>query len=280
MTLAGLAEVGPAPGEYRRLSAPRRHRGTAAGQQGSGAAGREAGRWSVSERPYVLLSAAMSADGYLDDATPVRLVLSDPADLDRVDGVRAACDAIMVGAETVRRDNPALSIRSPQRRERRVAAGLPATPARVTLTGSGDLDPAARFFTAGDAARLVYVPASAVAAAQARLGAAATVIGAGDPLTIAAVLSELACRGVGRLMVEGGARTLSQFIAAGLADELQLAIAPVFVADPAAPRLLQAGPGRGGPPPGRLAERMELAGAGQAGDMAVLRYLFPRRPGS
>jgi 5-amino-6-(5-phosphoribosylamino)uracil reductase len=77
------------------------------------------------------------------------------------------------------------------------------------------------------------------------------------------MLADLAGRGVGRLMVEGGAMLLGQFLAAGLADELLLAIAPVFVADEAAPRLLA------WPVPARL----RLAGVSQAGDMAVLRYL-------
>ncbi|WP_181797829.1 dihydrofolate reductase family protein, partial [Streptomyces sp. WELS2] len=48
--------------------------------------------------PYVLLSAAVSLDGYLDDTGPERLLLSGPADFDRVDGVRASADAILVGA--------------------------------------------------------------------------------------------------------------------------------------------------------------------------------------
>ena len=52
----------------------------------------------MTERPYVLLSAAMSADGYLDDASSTRLVLSDEADLDRVDELRAASDAILVAS--------------------------------------------------------------------------------------------------------------------------------------------------------------------------------------
>ena len=61
----------------------------------------------MAQRPYVLLSAAMSADGYLDDASGARLVLSDEADLDRVDELRAGADAILVGAQTIRSDNPA-----------------------------------------------------------------------------------------------------------------------------------------------------------------------------
>ena len=97
-------------------------------------------------RPYVLLSCATSADGFLDDASPRRLILSGPADLDRVDEVRAGCDAILVGAQTVRQDNPRLLIRDPRRRARRAARGLPEHPARVTLTATGDLDPRVRFF--------------------------------------------------------------------------------------------------------------------------------------
>ena len=67
-------------------------------------------------RPYVLISCAMSADGRIDDTSPVRLLLSGPDDLDRVDELRASADAILVGANTVRRDNPRLLIRSPRRR--------------------------------------------------------------------------------------------------------------------------------------------------------------------
>ena len=82
----------------------------------------------MAQRPYVLLSAAMSADGYLDDASGARLVLSDEADLDRVDELRAGADAILVGAETIRSDNPRLQVRSPARRARRQDAGLPDAP--------------------------------------------------------------------------------------------------------------------------------------------------------
>ena len=55
----------------------------------------------MADRPYTLLSCSVSLDGYLGDLTP-RLALSNEADFDRVDEVRASCDAIMVGAVTVR----------------------------------------------------------------------------------------------------------------------------------------------------------------------------------
>ena len=82
----------------------------------------------VTERPYVLLSCAMSVDGCLDSAGPGRLVLSGDADLDRVDDERAGSDAIMVGAGTIRRDDPRLLIRSPARRAARAARASPSTP--------------------------------------------------------------------------------------------------------------------------------------------------------
>ena len=226
----------------------------------------------MTQRPYVLLSVAMSVDGCIDDATGDRLILSNEADLDRVDEVRAGSDAILVGAGTIRRDNPALLVRSAFRRDRRIAAGLPASPARVTLTASGDLDPSARFFTAGEGARLVYVPDGEQDRARDRLGglAGVQVVGVREHrVGLPAVLADLAARGVRRLMVEGGGSVLAQFLAEGLADELDLVVAPLFVGDPAAPRIA-------GLPAGNPRSRMHLAEVRLIGDVVLMRYL----PGS
>ena len=226
-------------------------------------------------RPYVVLSCAISADGYLDDARPQRLILSGPADLDRVDDVRAGCDAILVGAGTVRRDDPRLLIRDPRRRARRAARGLPEHPARVTVTRTGDLDPGARFFAPG-AERLVYCATPALPRARAQIGDRAVVIDAGNPLTLDLVLNNLAERSVARLLVEGGAHVLAEFLACErsreqsheLADELHLAVAPFFVADPAAPRL-DVPPNPNGP-----SSPMTLAEVRRLDDVVLHRYLL------
>lgn len=195
-------------------------------------------------RPFVLLSAAMSIDGYLDDATDERLVLSNDADWDRVDEVRAGCDAILVGANTIRRDNPRLVIRSPERRARRVAAGLPADPIKVTLTRSGELDPGAAFFTVGDGLKLVY----------------------GD---LDEALTDLAARGVRRLMVEGGTRVHTEFLTRDLADELHLVVAPFFVGDRDAPRFVLDGRF-----PRSAARPATLAEVRAIGNVVLHRYLL------
>src|SRR6185437_15274698 len=106
--------------------------------------------------PYTLLSCGISIDGYLDSVEVKRLPLSNDADLDRVDDVRAGCDAILVGAATVRNDNPRLLVRSPARQRARTARGLPPAPMKVTVTASGVLNPCSEFFTAGDVDKYVY----------------------------------------------------------------------------------------------------------------------------
>src|ERR1700760_1179308 len=120
---------------------------------------------TVPARPYTLVSCAVSVDGYLDDASPDRLILSGPEDRDEVDELRSRADAILVGAGTIRADNPRLLVRD----ERRVAAGeagaRPPHPLRLTVTATGELDPAARFFT-GPGTPLVYAAAAAGPAAR------------------------------------------------------------------------------------------------------------------
>jgi 5-amino-6-(5-phosphoribosylamino)uracil reductase len=211
----------------------------------------------------------MSVDGYLDDAGPNRLRLSNDEDLERVDAERARSDAILVGAGTIRRDNPRLLVRSAASRQERVARGLPPSPDRVTITDSGDLDPSRRFFDAGEATALVYCSRGAAERLGTRLEGRATVIDSGDPLDLRLVLNDLAGRGVRRLIAEGGGMVHTQFLTAGLADELQLVVAPFFVGDSCAPRFVADGAF-----PHGAGNRMTLAETRQIGDVVLLRYLL------
>ncbi|MFC4560950.1 RibD family protein [Nocardiopsis mangrovi] len=222
------------------------------------------------DRPYTILSCAMSLDGCIDDTGPDRLRLSNTADFDEVDALRADCDAILVGAGTLRSDDPRLLVRSAERRRRRIAEGRTGDLVKVVLSASGDLDPDARFFTTGDAGKVVYTGGSALEKARTRLSAlpGTEVADAGDPLRPERILADLALRGVRRLLVEGGTRVHTLFLTAGLADELRLAIAPFFIGEPGAPRFT--GPGAFANGPGAP---LRLAQTRAVGDIAVLRYL-------
>jgi len=223
-------------------------------------------------RPYVVLSCAMSLDGYLDSAAPRKLAMSNAADFDRVDQLRAESDAIMVGASTVRRDCPRLMVRADERRELRVAAGKPSSPIKVTVTATGELSPDSSFFTDGDVEKIVYCPTGSVGRIRRTLGGCATVAGLGAKVAMADVLADLASRGVKRLMVEGGGKLHTQFLVDDLADELQLAIAPFFVGEPRAPRFVEAGPF-----PWTASRRATLAETRQIGDVVLLRYALSDR---
>ena len=226
----------------------------------------------MSDRPYILLSCALSIDGYLGSAAPRRLELSNDADFDRVDEVRASSDAILVGATTVRLDNPRLLVRSPGRREQRTARGLPPSPMKVTVTERMELDAQADFFTAGDTEKVVYCASPRVRDARSRLGSVATVVDGGRPVRMRNLTTDLGERGVQRLMVEGGGKVHTQFLTEDLVDELQLVVAPFFVGDSRATRFVSDGRF-----PWNAGRRATLAEVRQIGDVVLLRYaLSPR----
>ncbi len=226
----------------------------------------------MADRPYTLLSCGMSLDGYLDRASEGRVLFSNEADFDRVDAVRAGCDAILVGAATVRNDNPRLLVRSERRRIDRVARGAAATPLKVTLTERGDLDPAAAFFALGEVEKLVYCPTAALERTRSRLGGVATVVDGGRAVEVRRLAEDLHGRGVRRLMVEGGGDVHTQFLTGDVADELQVVVAPFFIGDSKARRFVDDGAFPWDPD-----RRATLAEVRQIGDVVLLRYALSER---
>lgn len=226
----------------------------------------------MGDRPYTVLSCGVSLDGYLDSATEQRLLLSNDADFDRVDEVRSDSDAIMVGAGTVRRDDPALLVRSAERQQRRVSQGAAATPVKVTVTAEGDLNPEAQFFASGDCEKLVYCASQTAEKMREVLGDLATVIDGGPEVSMRAISEDLHQRGVRRLMVEGGGTIHTQFLTEGVADELQLAVAPLFVGDSRAPRFVGDGEF-----PWCADRRAVLVEVRPIDDVVLLRYALSQR---
>ena len=94
----------------------------------------------------------------------------------------------------------------------------------------------------------------------------------GQPLEMRTISEDLAARGVGRLMVEGGGKVHTQFLTGDLADELQLVVAPFFVGDSRAPRFV-----RDGHFPWNADRRATLAEVRQLGDVVLLRYALSSR---
>lgn len=181
----------------------------------------------------IILSAAISADGYLDNRENDRLILSSPDDWRAIHALRAECDAILVGAETLRHDDPSLLIRDAKLRAKRLAESRKEDIMKVTVSGSGRLDPTLRFFTEGEGEKVVFTHGTV----SNELSEVATVISR-PVLTATIILNQLRKMGVETLMVEGGSNILSMFLRERCWDEFRLGLAPIIVGDEHAPRLV------------------------------------------
>jgi diaminohydroxyphosphoribosylaminopyrimidine deaminase/5-amino-6-(5-phosphoribosylamino)uracil reductase len=174
------------------------------------------------KRPHVILKLAVSQDDNIGAAGRKPVAITGETAKTRVHLLRAQCDAILVGIGTVQADDPLLSCRLPGMEAR--------SPVRVVLDRALRLPGTSRLVhSARETPLWVMTSDLAEAPAAMKLGAAgaqvirvATTTAPPPGLDLLAVLHALAGKGVTRLLVEGGARVASSFVAAGLADEIWL----------------------------------------------------------
>jgi riboflavin-specific deaminase-like protein len=136
--------------------------------------------------------------------------------------MRGLCDAVLVGTETVARDDPQLTTRLVPGR----------SPVRVVLDRVCRLRADHRVFTDGKVSTLVVCAAERKGKAPSRIGDAEVIFvptGRGDGLNLQHLLAILHERGLRRIFVEGGGVTVSSFLDAGLLDRLQVAVAPLLI---------------------------------------------------
>ena len=187
-------------------------------------------------RPFVFVNVAMSADGKISTRERRQVRISGSADFARVDRIKAESDAIMVGIGTVLADNPSLTVKSPELRAGRRAAGKDEHPIRVVVDSAGKTPPDADILHKGTGKRIVAVSRRADPQRVAALGEHATVVVAGDEtVDLAALLAELYRQGVRRLMVEGGGTLIWALFAQGLVDELQTFVGNIVIGGKDAP---------------------------------------------
>jgi 5-amino-6-(5-phosphoribosylamino)uracil reductase len=181
-------------------------------------------------RPHITLKAAISLDGFLDDTSPNRLILSSPEDLAEVDRLRASCDAILIGAQTLREDNPRLSVKNEGLREQRVREGKTSNPKAIVLSAGGDIDPASNIFQ--QTSPILCLPESARAGLEAEvLSSSQPLYFSGNRVCLSEMLESLCQHGIQNLLVEGGNAVLSQFFSEGLYDSFRLSVASFALAN-------------------------------------------------
>ena len=152
--------------------------------------------WTTRKTPWVILKLGMTMDGYL--AVPGRRWITGSKARAEVQRLRAGCDAILVGAETVRKDNPRLTVRTKK---------VEVQPWRVVVTRSGKLPKGAKLFRDRHQERtLVY-----------------------RKKKWSEVLSDLCRKGVSRLLIEGGAEVAGGLVKAGKVNEVVIYLAPILL---------------------------------------------------
>ena len=187
---------------------------------------------------HVLVNAAMSADGKLSTREREQVAISGPSDFDRVDELRAASDAVMVGVGTVLADDPSLTVGDPDRRRRRTERGDPENPARV-VADSRVRTPADARVLDDDAETYLLTSEGAPPDLLAEIeDTGTTVVTAGENrVDLRAAVDVLEDHGVERLMVEGGGELIFSLFAAGLVDELSVFVGPTVIGGRKAPTL-------------------------------------------
>jgi riboflavin biosynthesis pyrimidine reductase len=187
--------------------------------------------------PGVRMNFVASADGAVS-VNGRSGKLGSPADKRVFDLLRVGCDAVLVGAGTLRTERYGPMVLDPPYRAMREAAGLPPDPVLVVVSQALDLDPEHPMLRDAPVRPYLLTHAGTPADRRAALGRTATVITAGDSvLDPVAALAELARLGAGRVLSEGGPMLFGAFAAAGAVDELCLTLAPKL-AGPGADRII------------------------------------------
>jgi diaminohydroxyphosphoribosylaminopyrimidine deaminase/5-amino-6-(5-phosphoribosylamino)uracil reductase len=167
---------------------------------------------------FVLGRVAQSLDGYIATRSGESVWISGPDDLRHTHQLRSLCDAVVVGARTIRADNPRLTTR--------LVDGP--SPVRVVLDPDRRLNSFYRVFQDGPETLLLCAPEMVNAE---RPGTALVLPVPRGPggLEIEAMLAMLRARGLRRIFVEGGGVTVSRFLAAGALDRLHVTVAPLVM---------------------------------------------------
>lgn len=222
------------------------------------------------QRPFVYVNMAMTADGKITSARREYPTFTSDEDRRNMDRLRAEADAVLVGAGTLRADDPPMHVRDEGMRAYRRSLGRPDALMNVVVTSSCDLDPEATFFTAGDpGTRIVATVEDAPDGKVSALHGLATVwrVGRGRvdlPRLLGRLRDE---RHVERLLLEGGGEMNWQFARLDLVDEWNVTVAPALLGGREAPTLLE---GDGFPMDEQ--RRLRLLDIRRDGDEAFFRY--------
>lgn len=184
------------------------------------------------DRPWLRSNFVSSLDGSVQGPDGRSGSINTPSDHEVFALHRALADAIVVGASTVRNEGYHAVDLAPWQRELRLAEGLAPFPTLVIISKSARIDPVIATTDPGEAGAVMVITTSGKG--EEELGPLRTagieVVDTHTPdVDLAAVLDDLAGRGLPRMLCEGGPRLHRDLLVAGLVDEMSITLAPVVV---------------------------------------------------
>jgi len=190
-------------------------------------------------RPFTFINVAMTADGKIDTFERKGSAISSKRDKERVDKLRAECDAVMVGGLTLLDEDPKLTVKSDALRAERVARGLPPNPAKVSVVTLANLKPDSEFLNAGPARVVIFTTKQTSKDQLEMLRARGVeVFVHEEPRVDLEVMAQTLKKiGINRLMIEGGGTMNFELLKLGLVDEITAYIAPLIFGGANAPTM-------------------------------------------
>jgi len=187
-------------------------------------------RWIRTRRPYLALKLALSLDGKIADERGQSRWITGPAARRQVQAWRRSADAILVGAGTVKADDPSLLPRPPGGRR----------PWRVVVDTRGSLPSDAKIFSDGRQAQTIVAtthrcPARRQAAWRSTGAQVWVLPGSRGGVSLTALMKKLGDLGCLHVLCEGGGGLAASLIRAGLVDEFRFFVAPRIIGGRKAP---------------------------------------------
>ncbi len=188
------------------------------------------------QRPYIVLNYATSVDGKIspDRRGPVRF--SSRKDRALLDEIRAEADAVLIGAGTLRAEDPPAGIQSAKHRDERVKNGRPPHPVSIVLSRTLRMPSEGRYFKNQQVERIIVTPEETPGEMFAPFQDKAELIQVGqNSVDLTALCDILYVRGMHRIVVEGGGEVNMAFFEADLVDEVYMTLCPVIIGGRNAP---------------------------------------------
>ncbi|MBM3254672.1 MAG: 2,5-diamino-6-(ribosylamino)-4(3H)-pyrimidinone 5'-phosphate reductase [Candidatus Omnitrophica bacterium] len=183
------------------------------------------------KRPLIFLCTGMSLDGKLSNYKKEQIDICTDDDKKFREGYKIIADAVMVGGNTLLQDDPALTVKTKERQQKRIKLGKPPEPIKVgVISNANNLTIRGDFFDRGNALKIIFTTAQTSKKKLDELKRKAQVYVLGNKMVnLKRAMAILYKLGVKRLMVEGGGTLIFSLLKENLVDEINLKIGNLIV---------------------------------------------------